>query len=229
MENSPALKAEALEIMKKISALRREKEEAIARSDFEAAAYLLKALDDETSRLQGFQFPPYVLKNILRGTHAPGCQVFPILDMLELKPVAKDAAIPQQWPKSLASPIHLALTSDSESPAGELQTLLEVNDIFSRHFRALLPVLCVETFRQFKSDMLGEVMPCLFREISRCIEHEQPLVLSVLDPSAFLNNELQEQLVQGLKEVRCDFVIFANGPVSEQFAQALRPEIVLAS
>jgi hypothetical protein len=227
MEIQPEVKAQALEIMRQISTLRNEKEQAVHCSDFEVAASLLKVLDDEASRLRRLQLPPYVLNNILRGTIDQKQKTYPALDVLEVKPLPTGEATLEQWPKSLESPIHLALTTTPGSPAIHLRTLLEVDDVFSQYFQAFLPVLCAATVKQFNPEKLSQVLSSVFIEISRCTERRQPVVLSVLNPTEFLDVDLQSKLVRGLKNVRCDFVIFANRSVVESFSNALLPEISL--
>lgn len=227
MKNQNLAKLEALEVAHRISSLQREKEEAVAGGDFELAAQLLGYETECRAKLRLFSFPDYVVENLQR--HADGRKIFryPVLDMLDTEPAVADERILQKWPASVRSPISLAFEQIPESPSGTLRTLLNVDDIFSMHFEAKLPVLSPEAITRFKPHLLGTVLRGMFTEIRHCAQRGVPAVLTLVAPATFLDSALQSILFHGLKETRCDFVVFQHSPPILDIAEELLPEIAL--
>ena len=228
MENQDHVKAEALELTQRISTLRQEKEDAFTRGEFDLAACLRESEVKCRSKLRDFGFPDYVFASLQRLADRRRLPRFPVLDMLETEPGAADQSILQQCPAPIRSPISLAFEQIPESPSGTLRELLKVNDVFSMHFQAKLPVLSLETITTFKPHMLREALPAMFNEIGRCIQQRMPLVLSLVAPNKFLDAALQSTVLRGLKETRCDVVVFQDAPAIHAIADALLPEITLA-
>ncbi len=226
MESQDLVKTEALELTQRISTLRQSKEDAIASGDFELATRLRDSEVDCQSKLTNFSFPFHVLVNLKRRADGHRPSRSPVLDMLETEPGVADPRILQQWPASVQSPISLAFEHIPESPSGTLGTALKVHDVFSIYFQAKLPVLCPETIRKFKPQVLDEALRAMFNEIRRCTQQVAPAVLSLVAPT-FLDAALQSTVVRGIKETRCDVVVFQNSPANHDLAEALLPEITL--
>lgn len=227
MENQELAKAEALEITQRISTLQREKEDAVARSDFALAAHLRESEIECRSTLKDFNFPDYVFANLQRLAESSRLSRFPVLDMLETEPGAPDPKVLQQWPASVESPISFAFEQIPESPSGTLRKALNVDDVFSLHFQAKLPVLCPETVNRFKSQTIRDALQAMFIEITRCKQQGVPAVLSLVAPTSCLDSALHSTVLHGLKESSCDVVVFQHAPAIHDIAAALLPEITL--
>src|SRR5690606_41164029 len=99
--------------------------------------------------------------------------------------------------------------------------------IFGRHFEPVLPVLSAETIAKLHPDRRGEALRALFHELERSKQRRVPTVLSLVAPTSFLDAALQSELLRGLKETRCDFVLFEHAAEIADIAEVLRPEISL--
>jgi len=227
MENQGRAKVGALELAQRISTLQQEKEDAIFRGEFELAARLRDSEVECRSRLRNFSFPDYVLGNLHRLTESGSLPRFPVLDMLETKSGAADQRVLQLTAEAAQSPIRLVFEQIPESPSGMLRELLNVDDIFSMYFQAKLPVLSVETIARFKPQMLGEALRAMFTEIRKCTQRCTPVVLSLVAPTTFPDPAFQSTVLRGLKEIRCNLVVFEHAAAIPDFAEALLPEITL--
>lgn len=227
MQNQDHTQRDALELTRQLSMLLQEKEEAVARQNFELAVQLREAELECRSRLQEFPFPTYVMGNLHRHADGTRARRSPVLDLLYTSPGAADEKIVEHWPATVDSPIHLAFGQIPESASGTLRAVLNVDDIFSRHFEPVLPVLSAETITNLHPDRRGEALRALFHELERSKQRGVPTVLSLVAPTSFLDGALQPALSRGLKETRCDFVIFAHAAEIADIVEALRPEISL--
>lgn len=227
MQNQDHTQREALEVARRLSTLRQEKDAAIARQDFELAAQLRGRELECRSRLQEFPIPSYVLANLNRHTDGTATRNSPVLDLLSTSPGAADATIVEQCPAAIGSPLHLAFAQVPESASGTLRAVLNVDDIFSRHFEPVLPVLSAETITRFDPDRRAEALSALFHELERAKLRGVPTVLSLVAPSSCLDTALQSELLRRLKETRCEFVIFEHAAEITDIAGVLRPEISL--
>lgn len=227
MENQDHTQREALEVARRLSTLLQEKEGAIARQDFELAAELRERELECRSRLHEFHLPPYVIGNLHRQIEGPATRLSPLLDLLKTEPGAADTRIVEQWPATTDSPLSLAFAQIPQSASGTLRAVLNVDDIFSRYFEPVLPVLCAETITKLHPDRRGEALRALFHELERSKQRGVPTVLSLVAPTSFLDADLLSSLLRGLKEARCDFVIFEDAPEIADIAEVLRPEIWL--
>ena len=177
------------QLAEELAPLQRAKEDAVANGDFPQAAQLRDKQDQCWKELQNLNLPAIVLTNVRQLIDAWPNKVsasrFPLLDMLHDEAGEPDAAVLAMLPNPMIPPVKIIVKAVPRYPVSTLNAVLAPDDIGSRYFQALVPLISPESVARFKSRH-RELVRVAFSEIGRAesLIFGRAVLLCVLCPTA---------------------------------------------
>jgi hypothetical protein len=198
------------QLAEELAPLQRAKEDAVAHQDFSQAVQLRDKQDQCWRELQNFNLPESVLTNVNRLVNAWPTKAsrFPLLDMLNAEAGKPDPAVVAMLPNPMMPPVKIVVRVVPRYPVSTLKAVLAPDDISSRYFQALVPLISPESVAERKGNN-AEMIRLAFSEIGRAesLIYGRSVLLCVVRPTA-LSENVQEELFAGIHRTNCEFVLF---------------------
>jgi len=204
-------KDRARQLAEEIVTLQRAKEEAIASQEFLEAAQLRDKEREKRKELAAISLPAWLRRNIQQGAGLTAAFKFPFLDTFSALPDQAgepDARVLSLLPNPLMPPVRFVVGIVPQFLVSTLKAVLPLDDIGSKYYQALLPLISPESVVRVKNQQ-RELVQWAFNEVDSAADatRGRAVLLCVVRPTA-LSEAVQEVLFAGIHRTHCQFVVF---------------------
>ena len=204
-------KDRARHLAEEIVTLQRAKEAAVASQDFLQAAQLRDKEREKRKELAAISLPAWLRRNIQQGAGLTAAFKFPFLDTFNALPDQAgepDAGVLSVLPSPLVPPVRFVVGIVPRFPVSTLKAVLPLDDIGSKYYQALLPLISPESVVRVKNRQ-RELVQWAFNEVDSAADATQgrAVLFCVVRPTS-LSEDVQKELFAGINRTNCQFVVF---------------------